>query len=356
MPELKALREQYRPDWEGLLNVIKRAGTPGRVYNVELFQDQPVADAIAERFGLTDGLDAGDGDFERKKYIAVQRFCGYDFVLSRVVGAGHQFTTLESEEGRAWMEEHRGPITNWEEFEQYPWPDPRAPGLLTEIEWWAEHLPEDMCLLAGGLGHFCEFLTWIMGYETLCFALYDQRDLVKAISDRLCEYFRVVNGRVLTCERVEMIFPSDDMGFKGGTLISPDDTREFCLAGHKMTAQMAHDDGRPCILHSCGNLNEIIGDLVDDVGIDAKHSFEDTIEDVREVKKTYGRKIALIGGIDVDFLCRADEGAIRKRVRETLDVCLDGGGYCLGSGNSVTNYIPLDNYLAMVDEGRLYGG
>jgi uroporphyrinogen decarboxylase len=130
--------------------------------------------------------------------------------------------------------------------------------------------------------------------------------------------------------------------------------REFVLPGHKMLAEMTHAAGRPYLLHSCGNLASIMDDLVDDVRIDAKHSFEDTIEDVRDAKRTYGGRIALLGGIDVDFLCRSDEAAIRKRVRETLDACMSGGGYCLGTGNSVANYIPLDHYLAMVDEGRLY--
>jgi uroporphyrinogen decarboxylase len=37
-------------------------------------------------------------------------------------------------------------------------------------------------------------------------------------------------------------------------------------------------------------------------------------------------------------------------------VCLPGGGHCLGSGNSIANYVPLDNYLAMIDEGRCYAG
>jgi uroporphyrinogen decarboxylase len=73
-----------------------------------------------------------------------------------------------------------------------------------------------------------------------------------------------------------------------------------------------------------------------------------------DVKHTYGRQIALLGGIDVDFLCRSDEAAVRRRVRETLDACLPGGGYVLGTGNSVANYIPLDNYLTMLDEGRRY--
>ena len=84
------------------------------------------------------------------------------------------------------------------------------------------------------------------------------------------------------------------------------------------------------------------------------HSFEDTIKTVEETKRIYGDRIAVLGGIDIDFLCRADEAAVRRRTRTTLDKCQLGGGYCLGTGNSVANYIPLDNYLAMLDEGRRF--
>ncbi len=58
--------------------------------------------------------------------------------------------------------------------------------------------------------------------------------------------------------------------------------------------------------------------------------------------------------MDVDFLCQADHNAIRKRVRDTVDLCQPDGGFCLGTGNTVANYIPVDNYLTMVDESRLY--
>jgi uroporphyrinogen decarboxylase len=117
---------------------------------------------------------------------------------------------------------------------------------------------------------------------------------------------------------------------------------------------MAHDTGRPYILHSCGKLDRILGDLIDDVQIDGTHSFEDTIEDVCEDKKRLGSQLTLLGGIDVDFLCRASEREIRQRVRDTLTTCLPGGGYCLGTGNTVANYIPLENYLIMLDEGRKF--
>ena len=95
-------------------------------------------------------------------------------------------------------------------------------------------------------------------------------------------------------------------------------------------------------------------DLLEDVQIDALHSFEDTNRDVREAKKLWGDRIALLGGIDMDFLCRASVSEVRQRAHDTLDTCMPGGGYCLGTGNSVANYLPLDNYLAMLDEERNY--
>ena len=348
MSEFRSFAMPFEPDWQGLVDNILRKGTPDRAYHIELFHDGEIADAVIDRFDVAAGLDPGESDYDYRRTIAFQRFLGFDYVHGRLLDMPmplHKQVTedtaaLRRTGGRTYQDEHTGPITDWQSFERYPWPDPAAPSATRELEWYQENLPDDLCILGRGAGHFCEFLCWLMGYETLCYALHDQRDLVRAVADKLTEMYRVTTRRLLEFDRVRIIWPSDDMGFKTALLFSADDMREFVLPGHKMIARMAHEAGRACILHSCGNVTEIIGDLIDDVEIDGKH--------------TYGRKTALLGGIDVDFLCRADEQAVRKRVRQTLDVCLPGGGYCLGSGNSVANYIPLDNYLAMVDEGRLY--
>lgn len=353
----------HKPDWEGFLKAIRREGELDRVYHIELFLDPEVETAVGERFGLFDDLDPSDEWYGTRKYLAVQRFMGYDYARTRSGRMAVPFHTqtvgdtadLSRSGGRQYQDEHTGPITNWEEFERYEWPEPVPPENLRLLEWFEENLPDDMCVLASGTGHFCEFISWLMGYETLCYALKDQRDLVTAIADRLVEFHRAQVECFLQFDRVKAIWGSDDMGFRSGTLISPDDLREFVLPGHKLLAELSHAAGRPYLLHSCGNLREIYPDLLDDVKIDAKHSFEDTIEDVRDLKPNIGQRAALLGGIDVDFLCRADEQSIRQRVRDTLDVCQPGGGYCLGTGNSVANYVPLDNYLAMVDEGRRYG-
>ncbi len=361
MRQYEGLNKGNEPNWRGLLDCIGRKGTPDRVYHMELFHDPEIRDAIAERFDLPSGVGRDDPNYERKKVIAVNRFCGWDYVLAGVCvtfehhsAAVDDTADLGHQIGRTYQDEHTGPIMSREDFEKFQWPDPTRPELAADLEWFQENLPEDMCIIGGLMGHFAEELTWLMGYETLCYGLFDQRDLVQDICDKLLDIFRVCLERTLRFDRVKMIWASDDMGFKTGLLISPDDTRFFELPGHRKLAEISHAAGRPYLLHSCGNLAEIMEDLIDDVKIDAKHSFEDTIEDVRRVKRTYGRRIALLGGIDVDFLCRSDEAAIRKRVRETLDACMPGGGYCLGTGNSAANYIPLDNYLAMLDEGMLY--
>ena len=37
--------------------------------------------------------------------------------------------------------------------------------------------------------------------------------------------------------------------------------------------------------------------------------------------------------------------------RLLVERCAPGGGWALGSGNSVANYVPVDNFLAMLEEG-----
>jgi uroporphyrinogen decarboxylase len=350
-----------KQDQEAFLGCLRRQGTPRRVHGMELFLDDEVSTAIAARFGLHDGLDRRDPYFTEKSHVAVQRFLGYDYVRCGLENVDWTWNTTSIEDtapvrregGREFTDEHRGPITTWEELEAYPWPDYSRAG-TRGLQWFQENLPDDMCIASGGAGHFAELLTWLMGYETLCFALHDDPALVRALAARIEEHLMRQIEFYLSFDRVRLIWGSDDMGFRTGLLLSPAHMRELVLAGHRRLAARVHEAGRLYLLHSCGNLRDIRDDLIDVVRIDAKHSFEDTIESVIDAKSEYGDRVSLLGGIDVDFLCRSAEEQVRARVKSTLDACMPGGGYCLGTGNSVANYIPLDNYLAMIDEGRRY--
>ena len=235
------------PDWEALVQCIGRAGTPNRVHFIELFLDAEIQTAICEQFRLLDGLTVDDAFLDLKRQVIIQRFLGYDFVRCGLEGfemplarmAIEDTSALERDGGRAFMEEHRGPITNWAEFEAYPWPD-MSLASARSLDWYEANLPDDMCVIASrGLAHFAEYLTWLMGYEMLCYSLYDQRDLVMAISKRLIEMFETALKRMLKYERVKIVWGGDHMGSKSGTLISPADLREFVLPGHKLMAEMS---------------------------------------------------------------------------------------------------------------------
>ena len=101
------------------------------------------------------------------------------------------------------------------------------------------------------------------------------------------------------------------------------------------------------ILHSCGHFESILNDMAD-IGIDARHSYEDTIMPVEEAYERYRDRFAILGGLDVDFVCRSSPEDVYGRARAMLERTADRGGYALGTGNSVPDYLPDENYFAMI--------
>lgn len=85
------------------------------------------------------------------------------------------------------------------------------------------------------------------------------------------------------------------------------------------------------------------------LGIDAKHSNEDAIAPFDRWIEAYGGRIGLLGGFDMDFLCSNTPDAVYDRVREDgRRFRRQARGYALGSGNSIPDYVPVDNYLALI--------
>ena len=162
------------------------------------------------------------------------------------------------------------------------------------------------------------------------------------------EFYRVIVQRALEFDRVKFVFASDDMGYKTGLMISPADTRALVLPCHRQLAAGSHAVGRPYLLHSCGNLSEIMDEIIDDLKYDGKHSYEDAIQPVEEAYDCWSQRIAILGGIDLDFICRSTPEAVHQRSLGMLERSAKRGSYALGTGNSVPEYIAQDKYFAMI--------
>jgi uroporphyrinogen decarboxylase len=262
-----------------------------------------------------------------------------------------------AQKDRAWSDQHSGAISSWADFERYPWPKVEDFD-FSAFELLNARLPEGMGLMLSHAGGPFEKTSDLLSYEGLCVGLYDHYDLVEAVQQRVGELQAAFYRHLLDLERVVAIFPGDDMGFRSGTLIGPQHLRQLSLPWHRRYAQMAHDKGKPYFLHSCGNLAAILDDLFEDVRIDGKHSYEDAILPVEEFQARYAAKdgkagrFAVLGGLDLNILAGGTPAEVRARTRQLIDTCTPRGRYAIGSGNSVPSYVPVENYLAMIEEAN----
>jgi uroporphyrinogen decarboxylase len=129
-------------------------------------------------------------------------------------------------------------------------------------------------------------------------------------------------------------------------MIPPDLLRKLVFPWHRKMVEAIHQNRKFAILHSCGNLEAVMDDVVDELNYDAKHSFEDTIIPVEDFWQQWHLKIAVLGGIDVDFLARSKPEDITNRCCKILETT-GSHSFALGSGNSIPGYVSVENYLAM---------
>jgi uroporphyrinogen decarboxylase len=288
--------------------------------------------------------------------IAFWYHMGYDYVRVEVSLPLPAISHVAGDTARGWEDHNRawqglepGAIQTWVDFEKYPWPEITDDSFYIH-QYICEHLPEGLGFITCHAGGVYEHVSRLMGYEGLCYALYDNRRLVEAVIRRIGELIYEYNRRLLQIEGISAIFQGEDLGFKTQTLIPPQDIREFFLPWHKKYAELVHGAGLPYYLHSCGKIDDLMEDLIEDVKIDAKHSFQDNVLSITEYKRRWGDRVGLLGGVDVDRLTSSDPNDLRKYVRHVIDTCAPGGRFAVGAGNSIPSYIPLENYLTMLDE------
>lgn len=354
------------PDFGEFVRVMMGKQAPRRLHLIELGMDGEILRATSERY-LGGAWLERKGEFTEtapeafyEQTIHVYHRLGYDCAPIWATWPNHPLprrrvtaNTAELAAGsqRNWIEEGQGIITTWEEFEQFPWDAVYAD--TRQFEYAARHLPEGMKLTAN-TSFFEHIFENLLGFEALAYLLFDQPALVEAIFNVWGQKVYAFYEAVVGLEAVGAIFHADDMGFKTSTLLSPDTLRRLVLPWHKKFAALAHAYNKPFFLHSCGNLYKpgLIEDLIEDVGIDGLHSFQDVILPVWEFKRRYGERIATLGGIDMDALVRYDEPSLRKYVQRVLSRCAPGGRFALGTGNTVANYIPVDNFIIILEESR----
>lgn len=301
---------------------------------------------------------------------ALYDILGIDFKTIRPEYVGLPFKeyedgTVENEwgirrGGYHWGQALSHPLANAEtvaEVENHKFPDPEDWDVLITQEKRAD--AEDYCVIGATWAPFFHDSTELVGMEKFFIDMYLNPGVVEAIIDKCFQFYYMVNQKAYLAnpQVIDFYFFGNDFGSQRALLLSPDMWRKFYKPYVAKYIEQAHQYGAAACLHSCGDIHEIIPDLIE-VGLDVINPIQVNASnmDPEVLKREYGRDIAFSGGIDVvDILRKGSEEEVRAETRRIIDILgYDGRLIVAPSHDYLLPEIPAANIVAMYDEAKKY--
>lgn len=339
--------KEFTPNYMNIVNAARNI-VPDRL---PLYEHNIDVDFMEKYYGyefkhLLDGsyddilkfMEIFTGFFREMNYDTVS----YEAVIGGIMPGGGALGGLQS-----------GVIKNREDFDDYPWDD--VPKLFFEkysnrFKALREKMPEGMMAIGGPGNGIFECVQEVVGYTELSLISVDDPELFHDLFEAVGTVFVKIWGRFL--EEFGDIYCvcrfGDDLGFKSQTLLPHINIRESIIPQYRKITDLVHSYDKPFLLHSCGQIFDVMDDIIVTGNIDAKHSNEDQIAPFSEWVEKYGDRIGNFGGIDMNVLCMNTPEEIDVYVKNVIDYSVGKGGFAIGSGNSIPNYVPVEGYLAMI--------
>jgi uroporphyrinogen decarboxylase len=347
---------KLRPDFERIKRAMRHE-EPDRVPLIEAL----VAYEIQSQFL---GRKVEDSDLKSQVEFWLQ--AGYDSLPLTVGMMSPGEVTKESsiyrvvqktlrkggEEVVPWNIEENGVITEPEDYDRFPWEE-AAKLDFSKFYGVQPFLSPGMKILACSGKVFT--VTWmLLGFQNFCLSLYMREDLVSRVFQKVGE-IQVQGARELSkIPNIGALWVVDDLSYGSGPMIDPKFFRRYVFPWYEELAALAKKQGLLFLFHSDGNLWPIMEDLIA-IGFNAVHPVDPTSMDIREVKAKVGKRIGIMGNIHTDLLSRGTPEEVRRVTRETIRDIAPGGGFAIGSGNSVPNWARFENYQAMRETALAYG-
>lgn len=242
------------------------------------------------------------------------------------------------------------PLADLALLESYPFPDPNEPGIMDGLMDGVN--PEEVLLT----GEICFPLQdrahLLMGLDSFCVAAVEQPERVALLLQRIADYQIAIVRRYLALG-ANIIRALDDYGGQRALLLGPRLWRSLVKPELTRIIAAAKAGGALFWLHSCGHVMEIIPDLIE-IGVDILDPVQVRANDQAAVKRLYGDRICLMGGIDTQhLLTEATPGEVASAVRSCIRVLAPGAGYILAPDTLIT--VPEENYRAYLESGAKYG-
>ncbi len=356
------MSELWKPDKNRLIATL-RGEIPDRVPNFEVLMEERNVDAILGRkVGSTMAASRGASDADvflpppmsAKDYIEVVNYTGQDSLVLESLWAPFK---VEDEEGKLHSAEH-GVVKSWEDLDKIILPEwerdiiPRKKYLEEYVEA-VKGTNIGVTYMTGTFFQYC--YQFLVGFEDFCAMVYEDRELLETIMDTAMDFY-VKMTEIAINAGVDVMFFADDVAYRTGTFMNPQVFKELWFPRMKKLIDMAKEAGLPVMFHSCGNLNDIMEDVIAQLGIDCLYPVEPYCMDIYDIKPRYESQFCIAGNLDIagPFAFGTPEEAY-DAAKELIFRLKPNGRYIFASSHSITDDISPENYNAVLKALHDYG-
>jgi uroporphyrinogen decarboxylase len=245
-----------------------------------------------------------------------------------------------------------GLIRSEKDLDKIVLPDPHDESFYDPAKRFMEKYHDSDLAIYAGLRPFGMFNTiYSMPMMDFAVALRDNLKLINNMMDIFIEWNLIVLEKIQTLG-IDFITAYNDMAYKEGPLVSPQDFREIFLPKMMIVADAIK---LPWAFHSDGNLTLVMDDLLT-LGMNCVNPFEPPSMDLKIAKQKWGDRICLWGNIDlVHTLPYGTIEEVEAEVKQRIKDAGMGGGYICATANSITGFCKIDNIFAMTSAFEKYG-
>ncbi len=247
-----------------------------------------------------------------------------------------------------------GIVRGWEDLDKVSLPPRRVEKMMELIDWYL-----DVCkgtdVGVGPLCGSCLYNTYeVLGMENFMLKLYDDIKLVEHIMDIFIDYGLKITTE-LSKRDIDCFWLNDDLAFNNGFLVQPKFIKDLWVPRTRKMLKPLREKNIPIYTHCCANIRDFIPIAID-LGIKAIHPVQPNCNDIYALKKEYGDKMCFVGNMDLaGVLSFGTPDEVIKDTKEHIDKLASGGGYVVASSHSITDDVPPENYIAMIETAQTYG-
>ncbi len=246
-----------------------------------------------------------------------------------------------------------GIVTGWDDLSKIDIPDRHVEKMLELVDWNIETFK------GSGIGvgpicrsSFCNTYE-VLGLQRFSLMLYDDLKLVEHIMDHFIDYsIAITNG--LAEKEIDCFWLDDDVCMNTGFLVRPEFIEKLWLPRTDKMLQPLRDKNIPIFMHCCGNVKDLIPYAIE-LGITALQPIQPNCNDIVALRKKYDGKMTFVGNLDLaGVLSFGSPEEVKTQTKKLIDEVGAGGGYVVCSSHSITNDVPVANYMAMIETAQTY--